>query len=1122
MRKNTVFTFSKVGPFPVIHLILVFFCFSITADIYGQVKVNEDSLTIPTYLVEPPNPMPRFYEGTGHQGVQRRMYPYPMNDNLTGKKVDRKYHFVNFENEFIELNIMPDMGGRIFAALDKTNNYDWFYRQHVIKPSLIGMLGYWVSGANAWGFPHHHGPNTVKPMDYEIVNNSDGSRTIWIANTDQRHRMRIIVGYTIFPNSSIVEMTIRPINRTPIVNSFLFWANPSVHVDTNYQVIFPPSVKYVTQHGKWEMTTWPVADRRYNNFDYKDIDISWWKNIGVPSSFFSWDPKEDYFGGYDHGKQAGTVWIGDHHTMPGMKFWAWGNNPGGDRANAGLTDNDGHYIELMAGAFTDNQPDYSWLQPYEFKDVKMIWFPVRNLGGLKYANRNGALNLEVADSKALIRLNATSPYENARVVLKSKNKIIFNDDVLISPASPYSADVELPAGTTEDDLDLSLLDSKGGLILSYKPAEYKPSDDPMPEGLKPPKDPKEINSVEELYLTGLRLDQFYNANLDPMPYYEEALNRDPGDYRTNIQLGILALKGNNLEEAEKSFRTAAERITSRYTRPRDGEGLYYLGYTLKLQGKSDEAYDYLYDAAWSSAWYTAAYYQLAEIDCARGDFEKALDHVNRAVSTNAENLQALNLKAVILRKLGNIDEAKNQLAEILGKDILNHQARHEMFYILSSAGDEKRADEIADELSEIMRDEVQSYLELALEYSNAGFIKEAVDVLNRLEKKGNDFPMLYYYLGYYYSKMGEQNRAADYFNIASKKPHAYCFPFRIESVDVLNTAIKINSQDAKAPYYLGNLFYEEQPQKSIELWEKSRDIDESFYIVHRNLAQAYEEVQKDITKAMKSMELAVESNNDDPRLLFEMDKLYEKNKESSEKKYALLSNNTETAKKRTETMLRLATRAVEIGKYDEALEILLNNEFPQFEGGREMQDAYLNTFILRGIEYLNQGKNDLAMKDFETALAYPLDRWGRSRLAQIHYWIGRMHEIRGEEENAKKSYQQCLDIAVEGFGDDQGYGFYHGLALEKLGKNGEAKKLFEDLLSRAQSQDANTFFRQFEGGLSEDQQLASRRYLAGLAYEGLGENDKAITEYREALKLNPGHVWSKSHIMSLSGSKTIN
>ncbi len=215
------------------------------------------------------------------------------------------------------------------------------------------------------------------------------------------------------------------------------------------------------------MTTWPVADRVYNSFDYTGVHINWWKNIGVPSSFFSWDPQEDYFGGYNHGKEAGTVWVGNHYVCPGMKFWAWGNNPGGERANAGLTDSDGPYIELMAGAFTDNQPDYSWIQPYESKDVTMCWFPIRNLGGLKYANTNGALNLTLTDNgTAQVRINATRPWRAAKVVLAAKDRSLFEQTTDVAPDRPYAHDVMVPTNTVENDLRLSLISADGRVLLS--------------------------------------------------------------------------------------------------------------------------------------------------------------------------------------------------------------------------------------------------------------------------------------------------------------------------------------------------------------------------------------------------------------------------------------------------------------------------------------------------------------------------------------------------------------------------------------------------------------------------------------------------------------------------------
>jgi len=1082
---------------------------------FGQVKVQEETITIPTYKIGKPDPMPRFYEGKSHQGVQRRMYPYPMDDNLTTNKENQVYNIIHVENEYIDLGIMPELGGRIYYAVDKTNNYNFFYRNHVIKPSLIGMTGNWISGSLAWGFPHHHGPNTVEPMDYKIEENANGSKTIWISNTDERHRMNILVGYTIYPNSSLVEMTIHPMNRTVISNSFLFWANPAVNADSSYQVIFPPSVQYVTYHGKRDMTTWPIADSRFNNYEYTGMDISWWKNTRVPSSFFSWDPREDYFGGYDHNKKAGTVWVGNHYVS-GMKYWADGNNAAGLKINKGLTDNDGRYIEMMAGFYTDNQPDYSWLQPYESKSGTMIWFPVRELDGLKYANRNGALNLEVTkDQTVQIRMNSTSPHKQATVVLISKGQTLIQKTINISPAEPFKIDVPLPTGMQEDDLDVALNDANGNTLLSYRPSEHHPPHYSKPEPLKALASPEEMKSVEELYLAGLRLNQFYNASVDPMPYYEEALKRDPGDYRVNTQLGILDIKNFNWVEAEKRLKIAVDRITSNYTKPKDGEGLYYMGVVLRAQGKANEAYDYFYQASWSSAWNTASYYQLAEIDCQRGDFNTALDHLNRSISTNSENLKALNLKTIVLRKLNNLIAAKEQTLMILNINKIDHQALNELYLINLGAGNTEQASSDLKESTTIMRNNVQSYLELATDYSNCGFYQEAIDLLTRLEKKGDTFPMIYYYLGYYWSKQGDQNKALKYYQSASKLSDTYCFPFRAEEIDILNYALQINPTDSKAPYYLGNLLYEHQPEQAIISWEKSRQLDDSFYIVNRNLGLAYKEVQKDYVKALASMEKAVICNSDDPRLLFEVDVLNELNKVSPQKKYEFLKKNLVTVKKRSETLLRLATRSVEYGKYDEAINILTTNTIIESEGAREMQTDFLNAYTLRGLEYIKRAKYDKALREIEAVQAYPSGA-NPPRYAQSNYLLGIIYKKLGNKTKANSLFQKTIELNIKKGSSDREDLYYQGLALQELGKTDEAKKLFFNMLNDVQNiKEGSLFFTQFEGGQSKDVQLATNHYLAGLAYEGLGEKEKAKVEFAEALKTNPGHIWSKVHLDSL-------
>ena len=1084
----------------------------------GQLTIKEETMIIPTYKNGEPNPMPRFYEGKSHQGVQRRIYPYPYDDNQVNVKTDVVYNIIHVENEFIDLGIIPELGGRIYYAVDKTNNYNWFYHNHVVKPSLIGMIGNWISGSLAWGFPDHHGPNTVEPMDYKIDENANGSKTIWISTNDEFHRMSILVGYTVYPHSSVVEMTIHPLNKTAVSNSFLFWSVPAVHCDSAYQVIFPPSVQYVTYHGKRDMTTWPVADSRFNNYDFTGEDISWWKNTHVPSSFFAWDPREDYFGGYDHNKKAGTVWVGNHFVSPGMKYWADGNNAAGLKINNGLTDSDGRYIEMMAGFYTDNQPDYSWLQPYETKIGTMTWFPVRELEGLKFANLNGALNIEIGSGNLLkVRVNTTSPHKEAKVLLKTlKGETLFEKSISISPAEPFKTDLLVASTLKEDDLEISLTDSDGNLLLAFKPSEHHPPDYPKPEPLKAFGSPESMKSVEELYLAGLRLNQFYNASVDPMPYYNEALKRDPGDSRVNTQLGILSIKDFKWAQAEKYLRKAVERVTSNYTRPKDCESLYYLGIALRAQEKNDEAYDIFYQASWASAWHSASYYQLAEIDCLHGDYLTAIDHLSRSISTNADNPKALNLKAIALRKLNKPEAAKEILTSTVNNYKIDHQAMNELYLSDEQAGNSEQASADLKNVTAAMRENVQSYLELATYYGNCGFYKEAADLLTRLEASGTTYPMIYYYLGYFNAKMGDRNVALSYYQKANKMPTTYCFPFRAEEILILEHAMQLNPTDARAPYYLGNLLFEHQPDKAISLWEKSSQLDNTFYVVHRNLGLAYRDIQKDYRKALASMNKASACNSDDPRLLVEVDGLNELNKVSAQKKYEFLKSRSETAKKRSDALLRLATRTVEYGRFDEAINILTKNNIRESEGARELQSAYLNAYTLRGLGSLNKGKYEMALRDIETAKNYPGSIAGRARSAQFDYLIGLIYKKTGKSALAEDLFKKALDINISGANSDREYLYYQGMALKETGKTEESQKLFQKMLDNVLNNEGeNTFFTQFEGGQTAETKIALNHYLAGLAYEGLGDKVKAKAEFSETLKINPGHIWSKVHMESL-------
>jgi len=636
----------------------------------SPVQVREETLVIPTYQTGAPDKNPILYSGRSYQGAKGPVYPYPLLDKLSDVRKDKPYRAVYLENEYVRFCVLPELGGRIFTGLDKTNQYDFFYRQHVIKPALIGMVGAWISGGVEWNIPHHHRASTFMPVDYKLVENPDGSKTVWLGEIELRHRMKWLVGLTLYPGKSYLEATVKLFNRTPLPHSMLYFSNVAVHANADYQVIFPPSTEFGTQHGKKEFVHWPIGRETYGGLDRRGVDLSWWKNHPTPVSIFAWNYEDDFFGGYDHGKQAGVVHVADHHTVPGKKFFEFSNSEEGRMWDKVLTDQDGPYLELMAGAYSDNQPDYSWVQPYEVKVVKQYWYPIRQLGGIKNANLQAAVNLDVsAAGVARVAMN-TPERRRGKVRLEAGGKVLFAEDVEISPARPYVKEVPLPAGVKAGDLKVAFVSEEGREVIAYRPAP--PKGEPMPKPVEPPPPPKEIKTNEELYLAGLRLEQFHSPALEPYPYYEEALRRDPGDSRVNVALAILYCKRGMYAEAEKRLGAAIERITRNYTSPKDGEAFYYLGVALKAQGKYDAADNAFHKAAWSQAWYGSSHYLLAENACRRGDFARALEFADRAILANALNTKALALKMTVLRKLGRPEEATTLCAKAQSIDPLDY------------------------------------------------------------------------------------------------------------------------------------------------------------------------------------------------------------------------------------------------------------------------------------------------------------------------------------------------------------------------------------------------------------------------------------------------------------------
>jgi tetratricopeptide (TPR) repeat protein len=1112
----------------IVVLLLIAFCScSVRAQnltgIRQSAKIWQEKVSLPTYLVDPPDLNPRFYDGRAYQGAQGRVYPYPIYESLSDTRVMKDYDMVYLENEYIKINILPEIGGRLFGALDKTNEYDYIYRQHVIKPGLIGMLGAWISGGIEWNFPHHHRATAFMPVDYAMQENSDGSSTLWIGELEIRHRMKFMLGITVYPGRSYFEITFKPYNGTPFTNTFLYFANTGVHTNENYQVIFPPSTEFGVYHGKNEFTRWPISHEEYNDVDYTEgVDISWWKNHPEWTSIFAYNYTDDFVGGYDHGKKAGLVCFSNHNIAPGKKFWTWSTGPRGQLWDKALTETDGPELEIMIGGYSDNQPDYSWLQPYESKYLKQYWYPIREIGGVKNANLDAAVNMEiVGKNKLKIGFNTTSARENALAVVEIKGRKVLEQLLNIDPAHPFIKEINIPANTPGQDIRVALKDAGGAELISYQPVIKTES--PMPEVAKPPKSPGEIPTIEELYLTGLRLEQFHNPSFDPLPYYHEALKRDPYDYRVNTAMGLLFLRRGMYVEAEQHLKKAVERITNNYTKPRDGEAYYYLGLCQQFMQNYDEAYKNLYQATWSLAYHSAAYFQLAQISCSKGDYVQALDQLERSIATNANNTKALDLKSAILRRTGLPESALEVSSAMMKYDPLDIWAMYENYLGWKKLGNEREMQQVLSTLKSRMRNYVQTYLELSVDFAHAGLWEEAIDVLSNpdlLTGEESNYPMKYYYLAYFWLRKGDSEKAKDFLMQAAGMSPDYCFPFRLESIDILEAAIKMNPSDAKAPCYLGNLLYELQPERAIACWEKSREKDPDFPLVNRNLGLACYKTRNNIPQAIASYEKAISLNGRDQRLLYEADLIFAAaRKDPGERLRILRDHHTVIAENNVaDALSREVMLLVQLGRYDEALEIAENNYFRQWEGVSKAYNSYVDAHLFRGLKYFQEGQYEKALADFQDALKYPenmmvAESYRGGKECQVYYYLGNAWEKMGDAAKAKEMWERS--IARRQDPQLSTIYFYRAMSMLKTGRIEEATVILDGLIAlgkqRLDSPDID-FFAKFGERETADDRKSDAHYLTGLGYMGKDLAGEAAREFEAARNLNINNVWAIWHL----------
>ena len=973
-------------------------------------------LSLLTYGVGAPEKNPMFFEKRVYQGSCGKVYPVPFIDKVLDEPAMKEYDSVTLENAFTRIVLLPELGGRIYIGQDKLNNdYDFFYRNDVIKPALVGLAGPWLSGGVEFNWPQHHRPATFMPTEVSIEHEADGSVTVWMTDHDPLSRLEGSHGIRLRPDSAVVELRARLYNRTAFTQTFLWWANVAAKVHDRYESFFPPDVEYVADHALRAMTSFPRSNGRYYGVDYANRpgadSLAWYKNIPVPTSYMVCATAYDFFGGYDHAAHGGFVHVADRHIAPGKKQWTWGNHPFGYAWDRELTDDSGPYVELMAGVYTDNQPDFSYLLPYETKTFSQYWWPYKNLGPVQNADTRLAVRLK--DGKAGVV--AAENIGEAEILLDGK--VALRRDLKIGEPVEFETDAKSIAVRKDGEtlIDYSVARSPAEQPINQAWAE--PGDVPPRDVATEPPPPEEIASADELFLVAEHLDQYRHPTRMPEAYLDELLRRDPDDSRANTLYGKRLLYRGLLEEAEAHLVRAVRRLTRRHPNPYTGEALYYLGLARDYQGKLDSAYPCFFKATWNYEFRAAGYYRLATIDARRGDWAKAREHAAESLMTDARNEKARLLSAPSFDGIPVSSFDGIPVSRFDGRTVFGQSGQ---------------------------------CLDTAYDLAEAGRRDLAADLL----KAHASCAMERYALAYLAK---DKALLAD----AAKSSPDYFFPSRLEDYLALRWCDEAAGfRDANVAYALGNWCYDRKRHEDARAyWERATKLNPAFPTAWRNLGVALWNVRRDGDGAKAAYRKAMDADPADARLVAEYDQLCEKCKTPSAERLSFLEGKLPLVLSRDDASVQYVTVLNDLGRHGEALKVLASRRFHPWEGGEgKVLAQYTRAHLELGRKALAAGDPAAALLHANKAFDTPQNLGEAYHLLQAKADVNDLRGMAlrglGREDEAKAA----LAAAAGEAGDFQSMAvteyselsYWRGLALAALGRTGEARTLFKGMKAFAE------------------------------------------------------------------------
>lgn len=1061
-----------------------------------KVKVSITPTNFPTYEMGPDDPCAYLkdfrVQGLRYFRDKRPVYPYTFKNDYLPTKKDVSYDVVRLENDYIYVDIIPELRGRVQGAVDKSNGWEFIYYNHAIKPAEVSVRSAWLAGGLEFNHPGGHGYTQLDKISYKIVKGDDGSQTVIITEIEPARMMKWQYEITLRPNDLALETKGRFISIVPYTSPFVSSNNAAMHVTKEMELIYPQKT-YATGHANGNLKRWD----RYSD---DGSNWSWPEDTKVALSIFTDGHNgltEDYWGVYSHDKgiEAGSVVVGDHRQTPGKKYFTWGTSDSGRQWDTFLSDTDGGYVEVQHQAFNSKMDyDYGVIEPFEVKEFSIYWYPIKDMGGFVKASRELTLNYKrLDDSQVKIDMTTSLNIPNAKVQITKNGELIdeMAANFKIGDNITKNLDVET---TTRDIIGVKVFTADNRIIMDYLSdvESEKPVINEIQSG-------KEINeySINELYT--LAMSNYHDPyGVDADVYVKEMLARDPYESRALRMKGTTEVRRGQWEQAIASLEKS---LVDGY-QAGSAQARFLLGYANLRINNLEKAHEWLCQSSRHREFLDASLFYLAQIEVIQGNYHMARMRLNEVPFSRLTHPDIYSLLAYVNQKLGDKAAAQKALATGFERDPMNFVSYVEDLVVNGET--KAKIDNINNlfdrESEQFMGSMV--YFETAVFYMNIKDYEMALKVMNIAEDHfGNKcYPFIYYYKGYALMQLGKKAEALDYYAKASAAKTTYVFPYRKTSIDVLADVIANNPKDDIALMYMGDLtYYLHRHDDAINAWEKSYAINANNTRVNRNLAIArHVEKYDSLGQTVALLEEAFAASDQSMRTFTELEALYLLTRDN--KGLAkLYDNNLDLIHRKGAYALNVADFYNRVGRPQDAKAVMLESFFSAEEkllGTPYRHVRYENAAIGCGVELLEAGKYNEAVAAFKEAYLYP-ENINEAKVnipvtAPADYYTGLALSKSGKSSEAKSYFEKAVNGRMN---DNSVATIYKAKALVELGKQAEAEDLINGVVST----------------LSKGEPSATDCYILSLAYGFLGDNYLATEYMAEADAMDVNVIYNATY-----------